>query len=625
MNVSELFSGHESGNKISFRLLAGITLLIAAGLRLTGLDFSYSNDELSALMRVRFDSFSELVDKGFYVDGHPGGIQVFLYYWVKIFGMGEWAVRVPFALAGVVAVYFTIRVFTRWFGEYTGLLTGAFVAFLEFPVLYSQIARPYGAGLLFSMMMTWYWTRLLFDEKPRKLSAAAFSLSAAACMYTHYFSFLLALIIGITGLFYLKRDRIIYYTSAGAGAALLFSPHVYITLNHLSIGGVGLWLSRPDNAWLWGHIRYIFNDSLSMLLLTGIIILSTLWFSRKNLKLNRFHLFTLLFFLLPFVTGFLYSKSVNPVLQHSVLIFSFPFLPALIFSFAGGFPRRYAGWMILAVLVMGTAQTIIGNRYFTKQHFGEFRGIAQIIDQWNHQYGEKNIIRAISVNNPWYIDFYLDQTQGGRTTFEQYDNRGGLQLDTLAGILDSSHTDYFIYAWTKPVPPEIDDMIRSRFLHVVDHTGFGNLAEATLYSKSSRFEKSKQDTLFRLSFNQERKGLSGSLTMDSLEYSPGFDGRLSDLLNKRSGTIVASVEAYSDTDTDGAVLVISFHGKNEETIHWLGARAGLYNRRGHWSNIRQTITLPDTEFQDDRMKVFFWNPKKSRIKIRNLSIILEKP
>ena len=81
-----------------FALWALIIVAVGLGLRLWNLGFSYSNDELSALSRVRFDSFAQLVRDGFYVDGHPGGIQVFLFYWVKLFGMSEWAVRLPFAL-----------------------------------------------------------------------------------------------------------------------------------------------------------------------------------------------------------------------------------------------------------------------------------------------------------------------------------------------------------------------------------------------------------------------------------------------------------------------------------------------------------------------------------------------
>ncbi len=626
MNFAKLLRETKNDQHKRYWLLTGLILLVALALRLTGLGFSYSNDELSALVRVRFDSFSQLVDDGFYVDGHPGGIQVFLYYWVKLFGMSEWAVRLPFALTGVLAVYFAIRVFTRWFGPTAGLLTGAFLAFLEFSLLYSQIARPYGAGLFFSMIMTWYWTRLLFDEKPKVSLALAYALAAAACMYTHYFSFLFALIAGVTGLFFLNRKSLFLYIGAGLTAALLFSPHIYITLNHLSIGGVGLWLAKPENAWLLKHVWYIFNESYWILLMVVAIIVTSLVFARKSLILNKFHLISLIFFLAPFLTGFFYSRMVNPVLQHSVLIFTFPFLIALLFSFSDKIPSRLAGIIVFVVLLAGTAQTITGNRYFSKQHFGEFRGIARAIDKWNQQYGQKKITRAISINNPWYLDFYLDQTKSQRTRFEQYDNRGGAQLDSLAGIINNCSTDYFLYAWTKPVPAEINDIIRARFPCVKEHISFEGLAEATLYSKThQQCIQFSPDTLYKVNLKPELPDNHGILTLDSLEYSPGYDGVPADILKGQTGIMVASIGLFSDTIVKGAILAISFHDENGETIHWLGARADLFCLPGQWNNIRQTIYIPDQKLLNSRMKVYFWNPRKGSIKVRNLSITLEKP
>lgn len=626
MNFANLFSEMVNNQQKRFWLLTGLILLFALALRLTGLGFSYSNDELSALVRVRFDSFSQLVDDGFYVDGHPGGIQVFLFYWVKLFGMNEWAVRLPFAFSGALAVYFAIRVFTRWFGPTTGLLTGAFLAFLEFPLLYSQIARPYGAGLFFSMMMTWFWTRLLFDNKPKVSLALAYALSAAACMYTHYFSFLFALIAGLTGLFFMNHKSLKYYLGAGLAAALLFTPHIYITLNHLSIGGVGLWLAKPENSWLLSHIWFIFNESYLISLLACSIFVISIFFARKSLALNKFHLFSILFFLVPFLTGFFYSRMVNPVLQHSVLIFTFPFLLALLFSFSDKIPSRLSGILVIVVLFAGTVQTIAGNRYFTKQHFGEFRGIAIAVDRWNQQYGAENITRAISINNPWYLDFYLDRIKGRRTTFEQYDNRGGAQLDSLAGIINNASTTYFMYAWTKPVPIEINDIIRARFPCVEAHISYEGLAEATLYSKSNQqCLPNNTDTLYKVKFESNISGNEGSLNLDSLEYSPGFEGTPAELLKGKTGVMVASIELLSDTIVTGAVLAISFHVENGETIHWLGARADLYCLPGQWNKIRQTISLPDKNLINNRMKVYFWNPGKKKIMIRNLNITLEKP
>lgn len=601
-------------------------LIVAAALRLTGLNFSYSNDELSALLRVRYSSFSELVSKGFYVDGHPGGIQVFLYYWVKLFGMSETAVRLPFALGGVLATFMAIRLFTRWFNPAAGLLTGAFIAFLQFPLLYSQIARPYGSGLFFSLIMTWYWTKLLFDEKPLKRDALAYALAAAACMYNHYFSFLLALIIGITGLFYLKKDRIIHYLLAGLLAAVLFSPHIYITLNHLSIGGVGQWLDKPETAWLFKHIFYVFNDSIIMLLIVAVSMTVLFLFSGQFIKPTKFHLFAMLFFITPFLVGFFYSRYVNPVLQHSVLIFSFPFFLALLFSFTEKISARRLNQLVLVVLISGASQTILGNNYYTSQHFGEFRGIAKTIAAWNQQFGQDKITRAISVNNPWYIDYYLQQTPQGKTTFEQYDNRGGTYLDSLSTILSQCRTEYFMYAWTKPVPLEIKDMIQARFPCILSDTNFGGLSEATLYRrKHDLCHGPKADTLFRVTKQQNKELPDNYLILDSLEYSPGYEGIPADLSIPNGIQLVASAEVFASNPQNESVLVVSFHNDDGETVHYLGARFNLFCLPGSWGKVRQTIWLPSSALLHNRMKVYVWNKNREKLTIRNLSITAEAP
>ena len=62
-----------------------LILLFAAVLRFWNyFEIPFTHDEFSALFRTQFNSFSELIDKGIKIDGHPAGVQMFLYFWVKI-------------------------------------------------------------------------------------------------------------------------------------------------------------------------------------------------------------------------------------------------------------------------------------------------------------------------------------------------------------------------------------------------------------------------------------------------------------------------------------------------------------------------------------------------------------
>jgi uncharacterized membrane protein len=345
-------------------------LAIAAVLRFLNYgSFSYSNDELSALNRLHYNTFSELVSKGFYVDGHPGGIQVFLWKWVSWFGDTEWAVRLPFVLVGIATVWMSYKVARLMFGASAGLYTASAITFLQFPLLYSQIARPYGPGTFFSLLLVYFWMKVFFNDngklnqaKPNFAHLAGFTFSAAMCMYTHYFSFLFALIVGFSGFIFARRNNIFQYILSAAVAAMLFSPHIPITINHLTYKGVGLWLGVPSKGWIFEHLYFIFDQSVYILLLVSITLIILLFLNKETGRHSRLRILLATWFLVPIAVGYLYSIKVSPVLQHPVLIFSFPFLIILIFSYAGNAFDKKKQWLLAIFLAAGVTGTTAVNK-----------------------------------------------------------------------------------------------------------------------------------------------------------------------------------------------------------------------------------------------------------------------
>ena len=92
------------GKRNGGTLTIGFIILVSAILRLINLgSMSLSNDELSSLVRVRYDSFSEMISKGVYIDFHPAGLQSFLFYWVKLVGEETFMVRFPFVVFSLIS------------------------------------------------------------------------------------------------------------------------------------------------------------------------------------------------------------------------------------------------------------------------------------------------------------------------------------------------------------------------------------------------------------------------------------------------------------------------------------------------------------------------------------------
>lgn len=604
--------------------------------------FSFSNDELSALFRTQFDSFKELVSNGFFVDGHPGGIQTFLFYWVKAGWITEAWVRLPFVLAGIASVWLIYRIASQWFNKVSALFAAACMALLQFPVLYSQIARPYISGVFFILAMTYFWTLIVLNPENRKYKKEiwiylGFIISGSAAVYNHYFSMLLAGLIGATGLFLVTRNKFLPYLLSLIAVIILFIPHVPITINHLTIGGVGLWLGKPGWFWPAEHIFFILNESFLVSVLVVFVIVTALFLNTKKIPFSKFHLVSIIWFVVPLIVGFVYSHAVNPVLQHSVLIFSFPFLVMILFGFVDeGFGK--AKKLLLIILVAGlTSSLVVEKKYYKTQHFGEFKDIALKVAQWNEQYGEENMTRAININHPWYIDYYLarNKTKSG---FEQYENKGGLDLLDLKNVVEQSGTPYFVYAWTKPSPPVIDDIIRYYYPCVVARNNYSNFSEVTLYAKNDssgclgdilplhtystdfvtpgkwRFNELLIDTGYYFSSGQ-------CIKIDtSVSYGPVLELLAQDISEKLPRFIRVSLMALAFEPQFKSHLVLSVDSKQGDNKSWVATNLEYFLNTGEWGPVFLRYVLPADLQPNDHIKVYIWNSQNLEFYVDDIKV-----
>ncbi len=233
---------------IQTKYLLLLILLVGVILRLWNyFNIPFTHDEMSALKRTGFSSFSDLIHQGVKIDAHPPLIQVFLNYWVAIFGRVEWIVKLPFVLVGIASIGLTYSIGRKWFNESVGLIAASFLAVLQFPVMYSLIARPYISGMFLLLMMVYFWSKLIQDSKAKYWKNWSLTLLfSMLCAYNHHFSLLAAGIIGFTGLFLIPRKEILKYSLLLPAGFLLFLPNLSIFMYQLNIGGVGHG---------WDHLR----------------------------------------------------------------------------------------------------------------------------------------------------------------------------------------------------------------------------------------------------------------------------------------------------------------------------------------------------------------------------------
>lgn len=352
--------GHPKGAAAWFAGLVILVVAVAAGLRFYDLfALPLTNDETSALMRLNAKSVSELLGTVVWNDGHPMLVQVFLWYWTKWFGTAVWVVKLPFLLCGLGSVILMIRIGIRLGAAWAGLLAAAMLATLQFPLMYSEIARPYAPGLLLSLWAFYVWLRWLevcktevaginLWAKPLILLSIAGYLGAS----NHYFNGLILALLFISGLITLPRNRWIRYLWPWLLGAALYMHQIGIFMHHLQVGSPG-WLKVPTIKSLFKYFMYCFGYSLWPIhvWLLGVLLgeliqkrkIKWLGFdqiqaglkgssfvadgsdsSEKHQKraINRV---IWLLYLAPLLIAYFYSVYRAPVFQDSVLLFSFGF------------------------------------------------------------------------------------------------------------------------------------------------------------------------------------------------------------------------------------------------------------------------------------------------------------
>lgn len=443
-------------NKTSLKLdyiLLGTILLVASVLRLWKLgQVPFMHDEFSALFRLKFDSFRDLIQYGIKIDGHPAGVQTFLYYWAMVVGWDEFWLKLPFALMGIGSVFLIYVIGQQWFNRKAGLLAAAFFAVSQFTVFYSQIIRPYSAGLFFVLLMTFFWNKILWGQKKPSVGVCVgFAFSTCLAALAHNFSAAQAGLIFLTGLFFLKKERRLAYWLSGIGALLLYSPNLPIFYHQTFVnGGIGGWLAKPKSTFLIDFLQYTMNYAPLFMFTVGVVIVLPFILQKPDKRQRPIRWAAVAWFVINFAVAFIYSLLREPIIQYSTLIFCYPFLILMALSFHrnNSMTMTQTTIAVLAILFIGATSLITNRRHYDLMYHQGYDQIAQRMQQ-DHD-SLTDIRFATATLKTEFPDFYQAQTSVDcRAIFEEESNSPA----DLRQWLETGQSKYLGFGWTDYVNP----------------------------------------------------------------------------------------------------------------------------------------------------------------------------
>jgi hypothetical protein len=573
---------------------------------------SFTHDEFSAYFRTGFTDFGELVEKGLKQDTHPPGVQLFMNYWRLFFGDSPWIIKFPFTLMGLAAVYLIWKLGRLWYNETVALISTSFMASLQFTVMYSQLARPYISGLFLTLLMAWHWSKLV--KKPEEgfwKNGILFVLAGALSAYNHHFSLLFAAIIGISGLFFIPKKIWWKYALLGFGIFALYIPNLGLFFTQLEMGGVGTWLGAPENDFLWMFIRYIFHFSWVLLGVAIALIIVGLLKKNKSFTWKKFTLF-IAWFMIPFLIGFFYSRYKNPVIQYSVLLFSFPYLFFILFGHIKELKPKLNLLISVSIITLSTISLITNRQHYKILYKSPYRAI--IKDQNQAAIENKSILRIIDTYPKMnhYYNEHLDvdttytwaQNFSSELEFKQYLTQNSRHYDQLFFGAYSKTNNFYI-----PIIKEYYPTLE----HVTDYEG----GSSYIFSKARVTEPRKKLLLEQHVAKALINGRSLWVNPEVFytEYSSSYTIGLDSLELNQNDFIDISTKIKLPS-VESEVLLVSDISKDGEVIHWSSTHVNRFEtERQEWFLAHHTLPLSvlNLDLKGAVLKTYLYNKSESEV------------
>ena len=160
------------------KIILAFIILLGAFLRIYGLgDESFWIDESETVYASTQSSLTTVLKNVYYrntaapeyfeEEGGKGSMPFYFtltYYWTRIFGLGEFKLRILSALFGIASIYLTFLVSRTILNEKIALLSAFLISINYYNVYYSQEARSYSFLVFITLLGIYFFIKALNEN-----------------------------------------------------------------------------------------------------------------------------------------------------------------------------------------------------------------------------------------------------------------------------------------------------------------------------------------------------------------------------------------------------------------------------------------------------------------------------
>jgi mannosyltransferase len=450
-------------------LLVLLIIALGAGLRLYGLTHqSLWNDELSSYVRSHFDQVAAVIDEGARYDGHPPGYLLLMFVVQKFFGHSEATLRLPSALAGILALWVIYLLGRRLYAWQEGAIAAGLMAVSWAPVYYSQEARPYAFVILLALLTVYLWLPFLPLPGDRARGStwqtAGYILAALATAYMHYFGLLLVALQGVTALIFALHGRRGIRRVLVTYAAILLGYLPWLAFVSAQLGMQFSAPLPPPSPGIFvdffRHVfygpRYVAGLALGLYGLALAVVIYRMarqrrpW--REALADSWAGVLLVAWLIVPIAIAFVESRLLLPIVQLRYLLICLPPAYLLLARAITTVPLHGWGRPALAIAVIACYLGVLLGplHYYSRLNKEQFREAVTYVAEQDAAHPDSLIVG--NVWHPDYLNYYFEQVGSARRTDLIASHPE--DLPALVGALETRRPRYvwFIAAHLTPDP-----------------------------------------------------------------------------------------------------------------------------------------------------------------------------
>lgn len=271
--------------------LVALTLL-GAVLRFYHLDYSSLwHDEICTALRVRGGPLAML--RGLTPFPVPPLYYLLMWCWTRLFGDGEFWLRLPSLLASVISIPLIYLLARRFFNPRAGLWAAFLLSISPYSITYAQEAKMYSLVWMLGLLSFLYFDRLV-RERDRSATIPYLVFTAMA-LYTLYVGFFFLVVQGVIVLLEKRGSIRLWARPAGAALFLGLPWFLFLFLARAEVlGAADKWWPGSFNylgllykLFLLTSGNLIGYPSLAESILGGVLLLASLAvFRGKRLSLD---------------------------------------------------------------------------------------------------------------------------------------------------------------------------------------------------------------------------------------------------------------------------------------------------------------------------------------------------